>query len=167
MLFESHETIFRNRAAQTLFAQYRDNYVQTQTLEWGAHAATSIASPASPRFNCFHLQTNQFIGSDGRSRELDHVFYTTRVHELWSATIQEVWAPNIEQLLMNRTLRLRVWCTNDETAEWLFLRVGSDSLDCSDVSGLCEVSQNGKLHAPGSTVENTARYTDIWGGSRP
>lgn len=40
---------------------------------------------------------------------------------------------------MNRTVKLRVWCTNDESARWLFFRVGGEAADCDEIKGLCEV----------------------------
>lgn len=58
---------------------------------------------------------------------------------MYAATIQSVWEPNLRALLEKRTLRIRVWCTNDEDAEYLFFRISGESATCDDIEGICEV----------------------------
>lgn len=60
---------------------------------------------------------------------------------MYAATIQSVWEPNLRGILTNRTLRLRIWCTNDERAEYLFFRVSGEEATCDDVEDLCSVRQ--------------------------
>lgn len=79
------------------------------------------------------------------------MFYVTNADELWSATIQSVWSPNLEYILANRTLRLMVWCTNDEEPEALFFRVGDESLTCGDVPDLCTVREEQRNNNNGKT----------------
>lgn len=82
--------------------------------------------------------TGQFVKSDGDVHEMKHVFYATS-RSLYAATIQETWEPNLRGLLVGRTVRIRVWCTNDERAEYLFFRISGDAATCDDVANLCEV----------------------------
>ena len=82
----------------------------------------------------------QFVKSDGEAHELKHVFYPEE-RNLYAATIQSVWEPNLRGLLTNRTLRLRIWCTNDERAQYLFFRVSGEESTCDDIADLCNVRQ--------------------------
>lgn len=67
------------------------------------------------------------------------VYLTT--DNMYAATIQSVWEPYLTGLLTNRTLRVTIWCTNDERAEWLYFRVGGVSATCDEIEDLCEVSK--------------------------
>ncbi|CAN0412459.1 unnamed protein product, partial [Discosporangium mesarthrocarpum] len=72
---------------------------------------------------------NSWVGSDGNTYELDHVFYVSG-RDLWVSTIQATWAPNLEEILINRTVRLEIWCSNDERAEWIAFTVGTHDTTC-------------------------------------
>ncbi|CAM9948309.1 unnamed protein product [Ectocarpus sp. 6 AP-2014] len=86
---------------------------------------------------------NEFVKSDGETHELKHVFYPTQ-RDLYAATIQANWEPNLRGLLENRIVRLQVYCTNDERAEYLYIRVSGESATCDDIEDLCtEVDGDG------------------------
>ncbi len=60
---------------------------------------------------------------------------------MYAAVIQSVWEPNLRGLLTNRTVRLQIWCTNDERAQYLFFRVSGEAATCDDIEGLCSVRE--------------------------
>lgn len=39
----------------------------------------------------------------------------------------------------NRIVRLQVYCTNDERAEYLYIRVSGEEATCDDIEDLCTV----------------------------
>lgn len=99
-----------------------------------------VALGTLPRFHRVpgDVANRQFLKADGDTHEMNHVFYPT-TRNLYVATIQSLWEPNLRGLLKNRTVRVRVWCTNDERAEYLFFRVSGESATCDDIEDLCEV----------------------------
>ncbi|CAN0093763.1 unnamed protein product, partial [Pylaiella littoralis] len=109
------------------------NGVVTRT---GATTETSCNGDSAEYYGEDGFWYNQFIKTDGESHELTHVFYPTS-RNLYAATIQENWEPNLRGLLENRTVRIRVWCTNDERAEYLFFRVSGEESTCDDIDDLC------------------------------
>lgn len=58
---------------------------------------------------------------------------------LYAATIQSNWEPNLSGLLVGRTIRIRVWCTNDERAGYLLFRISGEESTCDDIPDLCKV----------------------------
>lgn len=76
--------------------------------------------------------------TDGRVHELKHIFYP-KGRNLYAATIQENWEPNLSALLNNRNVRVRVWCSNDEKAEYMYFRINGNTSTCDDIDKLCEV----------------------------
>lgn len=88
----------------------------------------------------------KFVKADGETHEVRHIFYPTE-RNLYAATIQSVWEPNLRGILTNRTVRLRVWCTNDERAEYLFFRVNGEPAECDDIDDLCNVRRGSALFA--------------------
>lgn len=87
----------------------------------------------------------KFIKADGETYELNHIFYPLQ-RNLYAATIQSVWEPNLRGILFNRTVRLTIWCTNDERAQYLLFRVSGQPATCDDIANLCTV--RARLGAP-------------------
>eukprot|EP00903_Cladosiphon_okamuranus_P017428 g16052.t1 len=118
------------------------NSVVTKT---GAATETYCNGDSAEYYGEDGMWYSEFVKADGDTHELKHVFYPTQ-RNLYAATIQSVWEPNLRGILFNRTVRLTIWCTNDERAQYLFFRVSGEEATCEDIDDLCsDVEEAGAL----------------------
>ncbi|CAM9591361.1 unnamed protein product [Pylaiella littoralis] len=76
-----------------------------------------------------------WTGSDGQLYNLTHVFYTTYQDRLNVAIIQQPWSPNLENALLNRFVRLSIYCNNvnNRVTGYVLFKVG-DGTPAFDLS---------------------------------